>query len=92
MFPTPIKGRLVRTPAVSPDGRRIVFQVQRDGTWLLDFPSGAVRKVLEDPTAEEYTWAPDGKRLAYHSRRSGTWGVWVMASALTGDAIVVLIP
>ncbi len=80
VFPTPIKGRpLGRTPAVSPDGRRIVFQVQRDGTWLLDFPGGAVRKVLEDPTAEEYTWAPDGKRLAYYSRRSGTWGIWVMA-------------
>ena len=80
VFPTPTKGHLVRTPAVSPDGRRIVFHVQRNGTWLLDFPSGAVRKVLEDPTAEEYTWAPDGKRLAYHSRRSGIWGVWVMAS------------
>jgi Tol biopolymer transport system component len=80
VFPTPIKGRLVRTPAVSPDGRRIVFQVQRDGTWLLDLPGGAVRRVLEDPTAEEFTWAPDGKRLAYHSRRTGNWGVWVMAS------------
>ena len=80
VFPTPIKGRLVRTPAVSPDGRRIVFQVERDGAWLLDFPAGTVRRVLDDPTAEEYTWAPDGKRLAYHSRRSDTWGVWVMAS------------
>jgi hypothetical protein len=80
VFPTPIKGRLVRTPAVSPDGKRIVFQVYRDGAWLLDYPRGTVRKVLEDPTAEEYTWAPDGKRLAYHSNRSGHWGVWVMAS------------
>jgi Tol biopolymer transport system component len=80
VFPTPIKGHLVRTPAVSPDGRRIVFQVHRDGMWLLDYPRGSVRKILEDPTAEEFTWAPDGKRLAYHSRRSGSWGVWVMAS------------
>ena len=70
----------MRTPAVSPDGRRIVVQVERNGAWLLDFPSGTVRRVLDDPTAEEYTWAPDGKRLAYHSRRSDTWGVWVMAS------------
>ena len=79
-FPSPIKGRLVRSPAVSPDGRRIVFQVDRDGTWLLDFPGGRARRVLEDPTAEEYTWAPDGKRLAYYSRRTETWAVWVMAS------------
>ena len=78
-FSTPIKGRLIRTPAVSPEGRRIVFQVQRSGTWLLELPGGAMRRILEDPTAEEYTWAPDGKRVAYHSRQSGTWGVWVMA-------------
>jgi hypothetical protein len=80
VFPTPVKGRPLRTPAVSPDGRRIVFQVERDGTWLLELPGGAVRRVLEDPTAEEYTWAPDGRRLAYHSRRTGNWGVWVMAA------------
>jgi hypothetical protein len=80
VYPSPIKGRLVRTPAVSPDGRRIMFQVYRDGAWLMDVSDGAMRKVLSDPTAEEYTWAPDGRRVAYHSRRSGSWGVWVMAS------------
>jgi Tol biopolymer transport system component len=71
----------VRTPAVSPDGRRVAFQVRKDGTWLLELPSGSMRRILEDPTAEEYTWSPDGRRLAYHSRRSGSgaWGVWVMA-------------
>ena len=84
---TPRKGQLVRTPAVSPDGRRIVFQVHRDGAWLLELGNGSMRRVLEDPTAEEYTWAPDGRRVAYHSRRSGDWGVWVMALAVTGRAI-----
>ena len=78
-FNTPRKGHLVRTPAVSPDGRRIAFQVHRDGMWMLELRNGSMRRVLEDPTAEEYTWAPDGRRLAYHSRRSGTWGVWIMA-------------
>ena len=79
-FDTPIKGRLVRTPAVSPDGRRIVFQVRRAGTWLLDLRNGTMRRILEDPTAEEYAWSPDGRRVAYHSSRSGGWGMWVMAS------------
>ena len=78
-FNTPRKGRLVRTPAVSPDGQRIVFQVHRDGTWLLELANGSMRRLLEDPTAEEYTWAPDGRRVAYYSRRAGGWGVWVMA-------------
>jgi len=79
-YASPITGWLLRTPAVSPDGKRVMFQVHRDGAWLLDLPSGAMRKILSDPSAEEYTWSPDGRRVAYHSRRSGGWGVWVMAS------------
>lgn len=80
VFPSPVKGRLVRTPAVSPDGRRVIFQVYRDGAWLLELRDGSMRKVLSDPSAEEYTWSPDGRRVAYHSRASGNWGVWITAS------------
>ena len=78
-FDSPAAGRLVRTPAVSPDGRRIIFQVHRRGAWLLDIASGSMNRVLDDPTAEEYSWAPDGRRVAFHSRRNGSWGVWLMA-------------
>lgn len=78
-FASPVRGRLVRTPAISPDGRRIIFQVRHDGAWLLDLTNDSMRRVLEDPSAEEFTWSPDGRRVAYHSRRSGTWGVWIMA-------------
>jgi TolB protein len=80
VYRSPRAGRLVRTPAVSPDGDQIVFQVSRDGAWVLDVSSGAMRKVLDDASAEEYTWSPDGRRLAYHSRRSGQWDVWIMAA------------
>jgi cytoskeletal protein RodZ len=79
VYSAPRQG-LLRTPAVSPDGRRVIFQIHRDGAWLLDLKDGSMRKVLSDPTAEEFTWAPDGRRVAFHSRRSGTWGVWVMTS------------
>ena len=75
---SPVKGRLVRTPAVSPDGRRIVFQVYRDGVWMLDVATGATRRVLDDVTAEEFAWDPDGQRIAYHSRRDGQWRIWLM--------------
>ena len=80
VFKTPRKGRLVRTPAVSPDGRRVMFQVYKDGAWLLDLSNGSMRRVLTDPTAEEFTWSPDGRRVAYHSRKAGGWGVWIMAA------------
>jgi hypothetical protein len=77
VFNSPIRGRLVRTPAVSPDGRRIIFQVYRDGAWILDLRNGSMRRVLDDPTAEEYAWAPDGHRVAFHSHKAGGWAVWV---------------
>ena len=79
IFNSPLPGRLLRTPAVSPDGRQIVFQVHRDGAWMLDLASGSMSRVLNDPSAEEFTWSRDGQQLAYHSHRSGTWSVWVMA-------------
>jgi TolB protein len=78
-FASPVAGRLLRTPAVSPDGSKVVFQVFRRGAWLLDVESGSMRRILEDPVAEEFAWAPDGERIAFHSRRGGDWGIYVMA-------------
>jgi Tol biopolymer transport system component len=81
VYSSPVKGASMRTPAVSPDANRVVFQVQRKGTWLLDLQAGTMRKVMADPSAEAYTWSPDGRRVAYYSRDDEKWGVWVMGTA-----------
>ena len=78
-YRTPVKGQLVRTPAVSPDGTKIIFQVFRHGAWLLDLADDSMQRVLTDPTAEEFAWAPDGRRVAFHSRRDGQWGIYVLS-------------
>ena len=78
-YRTPVKGQLVRTPAVSPDGTKIIFQVFRHGAWLLDLADGSMQRVLSDPTAEEFAWSPDGRQVAFHSRRDGQWGIYVLS-------------
>ena len=51
-YTSPRKGRLLRTPAVSPDGRRIVFQMYQDGAWMLDLSDRSMTKILADPTED----------------------------------------
>lgn len=80
VFKSPLAGRLVRTPAVSPDGQLVAFQVLGSGVWLLDLDSAAMRRLIEDPSAEEFAWDPTGGRLAYHSRQSGEWRIWIAAT------------
>jgi Tol biopolymer transport system component len=78
-YRTPVKGQMVRTPAVSPDGTTIIFQVFRHGAWLLNTADGSMQRVLSDTTAEEFAWSPDGRRVAFHSRRDGHWGIYVLS-------------
>jgi hypothetical protein len=79
-YPPPRAAAVAGMPAVSPDGKRALFQVTGDGTWLLDFQSGVMKRILSDPSAEAYSWSPDGRRVAYHSSATDTWGVWIMPS------------
>ena len=75
---SPRRGHLVRTPAVSPDGSRVVFQVHRDGAWMLDVSRMMLRRILPDPSAEEFVWSPNGRTIAYHARSQEGWAVWTI--------------
>jgi hypothetical protein len=78
-FKSPLPGRSLRMPAVSPDGHYIIFHVGGKGGWLLDLRDGGMRFVLTDATVEAFAWSSDGRRVAYHSRRDNQWGIWGMA-------------
>ena len=79
VIPSPRPGHLVRTPAVSPDGQWVMFQVHRDGVWLLEVATGRMRRLLADATAEEFAWSPDSRRVVYHTHRDGGWSLWQLA-------------
>jgi len=67
------------SPALSPDGTRVVFSARVDNTrdiWVRDAKSGADTRVsFEADNEVDPIWFGDGRRVAYHVRRSGTLDV-----------------
>lgn len=60
-----VRARLIRWPALSPDGRRVVFS-SLNKLWIMDLPSGKPRRLTQSSEGEFMpTWSPDGKSIAY---------------------------
>ncbi len=64
-------------PAVSPDGKVVAFQSNRDGSegniFVLDLASREIRQVTHESWADQPTWTPDGQALVYVRHERETW-------------------
>jgi Tol biopolymer transport system component len=73
----------VPQPAVSPDGRRVVF-VLNDKLEVIGINGGRVRRItpgLPGEIASDPTWSPDGRSIAYiHARPNREEQLWVVHS------------
>ena len=61
---------------VSPDGRRLVFDLLGD-IYTMPIEGGAATRILEGPAFEmQPRFSPDGTRIAFTSDRDGLWNIW----------------
>lgn len=77
---TQLESPLLKSLALSPDGRQIVFcSVKNNQSQLYLLPTNgqAIKKLTEDDA--DYAapeWSADGKHIYYSSNRSGTWQLY----------------
>ena len=60
-----VRARLVRWPAVSPDGARVAFSALHK-LWVMDLPDGAAMRLTDLDTNEFMpSWSPDGRHVTF---------------------------
>ena len=78
--------------AVSPDGSRLVIDLQ-GALWTLPRSGGkAVRITTASNEARQPAWSPDGKRIAFQGYGNGGWDIWTINSDGTGAVAVTTGP
>jgi serine/threonine protein kinase len=83
-------------PRISPDGKKIVFELNSAGAdiWSYDMGRGIKTKLTFGSASAQgnrfAVWSPDGRRIAYTSYRNGKYGIFQKASDGSGVEEVLL--
>uniref|UniRef100_Q026W9 Amidohydrolase n=1 Tax=Solibacter usitatus (strain Ellin6076) TaxID=234267 RepID=Q026W9_SOLUE len=80
--PRTAKGILA--PALSPDGKRIVFEALNQ-LWLMEIGGEATPLTNDGYYKQTPVWSPDGKRIAYSSDKNGTANVYILDLATQAE-------
>ena len=75
-------------PAWSPDGSRIAFTSDRDGSvdiYVMNADGSGVTRLTNDAGWDVIpAWSPDGSRIAFTSLRNDSWDIFVMRADGSG--------
>ncbi len=80
-----VNARLIRYPALSPDGKRVAFTAFSK-LYVMDLAGGAPKKLTTNGDGEFMpTWSPDGSRIAYVTWLGDKGGQIYSVSSNGGD-------
>ncbi len=69
------------SPAVSPDGKEVLFVDGRRNLWIMNVDGTGRREVpLPKGIYAHPGWSPDGQEIAFVSTRSGSKELWVTSA------------
>lgn len=78
-------------PAISPDGQRIAFASNRNGSWdiyLMSIDGGQAVQITNDTAQELHpSWSPDGRTIAFCrlGETSDRWELWTIDADVPGN-------
>jgi Tol biopolymer transport system component len=79
-------------PRLSPDGRRLAFEVQGGSSseiWIADLAGRTSERLTRDAFDDRPEWSPDGGRILYSSTRTSNASLWWQPSDGSGTATLV---